>query len=108
MALVEAYKSNRESFARQARIVPSIRKGEMSGFKFYGLRPGSLLKLLGVKNGDLLESIDGEPLRLDDSLEHFERFAELRRGDRIELGFERKGATRELEIEFVESFAAQE
>lgn len=42
-----------------ARVMPSIRDGDMRGFKFYGLRPGSLFRQLGFKNGDLLTAVNG-------------------------------------------------
>lgn len=45
-----------------ARVMPSIRDGQMRGFKFYGLRPGSLFRLLGFKNGDLLTAVNSVPI----------------------------------------------
>lgn len=54
-------RDNPSLLARQARILPSIRDGQPRGLKFYGVRPGSLPGLLGLKNGDLLTAVNGVP-----------------------------------------------
>lgn len=50
------------TLARQARVMPSMRDGQMRGFKMYGIRPGSLPNLLGFKNGDMIVGINGQPM----------------------------------------------
>ncbi len=59
---------NPSTLIRQARIVPATKDGESAGFKFYGIRPDSLPKQLGIKNGDLLRKIDDTPLTSIDSV----------------------------------------
>ena len=54
---------------RQARIVPSQQEGITRGFKFYGLRRGSLPKLLGFKNGDMVVRIGKVRITSRDRLE---------------------------------------
>lgn len=49
-------------FASQARIMPSIKDGVPRGLKLYAIRPGSLPRLLGIKNGDLLTAVNGVPV----------------------------------------------
>lgn len=43
----------------QARIVPARRDGKIAGVKLYGLRRGSVGKLLGLKNGDMIQTVSG-------------------------------------------------
>jgi hypothetical protein len=60
------------TMARQARVVPSKKDGQIVGLKFYGIRTGSLPKALHLQNGDLLVSIDGIPATdLQELVEHF-------------------------------------
>ena len=58
-------------FAKQARVVPST----SGGYKLYGIRRGSLPKLLQLKNGDALTEIDGKAIagftELADALTRF-------------------------------------
>jgi hypothetical protein len=81
--------------ARQARVMPSIREGEMRGLKFYGLRPGSLPRLLGLKNGDLLTAINGVPVTgIDDLVTVPSPLAHLT----FVLDIERKGEPVQLRV----------
>jgi hypothetical protein len=86
---LEELLANPESLARQARIMPSIKDGEMRGFKMYGIRPGSLPKLLGYKNGDTVLSINGMPLTSMDGA--MAMYSHLRRADSLSVEIERKG-----------------
>jgi hypothetical protein len=86
---------------KQARIVPSMRDDVHQGYKLYGLRRGSLPKAVGLKNGDLVRSIDGKPLGSMD--ETMKLFTELRRQTKYDLEIERKGVLLTLTLEIVES-----
>jgi len=78
---------------------PAQRRWCSRGYKFYAIRPGSLLHELGFKNGDPLKSINALPLTsLDQSLA---AYAKLHRSDKLLLEIERKGAllTKEITIQ---------
>lgn len=85
--------------AKQARIVPAVRDGETRGFKFYGIRPGSLPKLLGVKNGDLLMAVNG--IDLDSMDRAMSLYTKLRRANHLSVRIQRKGkiVTKEIQID---------
>ena len=83
--------------AKQARIVPST----SGGYKLYGIRRGSLPKLLQLKNGDALTEIDGKAIAgltgLSDALSRFAsgkskkvQFTVVRKGKPCELVVESK------------------
>ncbi len=94
---VEQILNNPGLLAKQARVVPAIKDGETRGFKFYGIRPGSLPKLLGLKNGDLLTSVNGNDLTsLDQAMG---LYTKLRRASHLSVTIERKGKTIQKEVD---------
>jgi type II secretion system protein C len=96
-AFVEKLMANPAQLAKQARIVPAVADGETKGYKFYGIRPGSLPKLLGLKNGDLLTSVNGHELEsLDQAMDLYNK---LRRASHLSVTIERKGKVIQKEIE---------
>ena len=95
--LLDEMLQNPTSLARSARVVPAVRDGETRGFKVYGIRPGSVLKLLNFKNGDMITSINGKAL---DSIEDaMGTYTEVRGAREIEVGYERKGEGKTMRIE---------
>ncbi|MBN8226886.1 general secretion pathway protein GspC [Corallococcus macrosporus] len=74
----------------QARVVPSFRDGRPVGFKLFSIREGSFYARLGLRNGDVLQRING--LDLDSPDKALEAFHTLRDSRRIELQIERDGA----------------
>ncbi len=44
------------------RVVPAFQNGAMAGFRLVAIRPGSLYEQLGLKSGDLLQAVNGQPL----------------------------------------------
>ncbi len=96
-AFVEKLMANPAQLAKQARIVPAVADGETKGYKFYGIRPGSLPKLLGLKNGDLLTSVNGHELEsLDQAMDLYNK---LRRASHLSVSIERKGQVIQKEID---------
>lgn len=94
---VEKLLANPAKLTRQARIVPAVRDGETKGYKFYGIRSGSLPKLLGMKNGDLLTSVNGHQLEsLDQAMG---LYTKLRRASHLSVTIERGGKAIQKEIE---------
>ena len=86
---VEEMLADPASLTTQMRVMPSLRDGVVRGFKLYGIRPGSLPKLLGFRNGDLLVSVNGVALNGIDGAMGTVR--QLRRVDSLAVELERKG-----------------
>lgn len=96
-AFVEELLANPAALTKQARVVPAVKDGETRGFKFYGIRPGSLPKLLGINNGDLLTSVNGQELTsLDQAMD---LYTKLRRASNLSITIERKDQTITKEFE---------
>jgi hypothetical protein len=86
--------------ATQARFVPSVRDGKTGGYKLYGIRPGSLPKLVGMMNGDTITSVGGKPLDSIDAA--LDVYAGLRKGEQLIVGIERRGQPIVLTIDVVQ------
>ncbi|MDC0673968.1 type II secretion system protein GspC [Nannocystis radixulma] len=86
---VDSLFANPAALTKQARVMPSIKDGETKGFKFYGIRPGSLPKLLGMKNGDLLTSVNGIELKSVDQVMGL--LTKMRSASNLQVTIERKG-----------------
>ncbi|NOK21828.1 type II secretion system protein GspC [Corallococcus carmarthensis] len=74
----------------QARVVPAFKDGRPVGFKLFSIREDSFYSRLGLRNGDVLQRING--LDLDSPDKALEAFTKLRDAPRIELQIERGGA----------------
>ncbi|PRQ04348.1 hypothetical protein ENSA5_08570 [Enhygromyxa salina] len=100
-AQVDKLLADPSTLARQARVVPSVEDGETVGFKFYGIRRGSLLKGFGLKNGDLLRAVNGHEITSIDNA--MAAYASLRDEQTFALELEREGQPISLEISIVAS-----
>ena len=74
----------------QARVVPAFKDGRPVGFKLFSIREGSFYSRLGLRDGDVIQRING--LDLDGPDKALEAFTKLRDARRIELQIERGGA----------------
>ena len=84
--------------ARQGRVIPYQRDGQMIGFKIFGLRPNSLPKRLGLLSGDLLLEVNGK--QLDSFNRAVTLFGLLRSAEQITLVILRRGEERRLSYLF--------
>ncbi len=95
-AFVEKILNNPAALAKQARVIPSLKDGESRGFKLYGIRSGSLPKLLKFKNGDTITQVNGNDLKSVDGA--MALYTKLRRASNLSVTIERKGKTLNKEI----------
>jgi general secretion pathway protein C len=86
---VENTLSNLNQIAMQARVVPAFINGVPKGFKLFAMRPDSIYARLGLKNGDILQRVNG--FTLDNPTKALEAYSHLRGSSRIELEIERDG-----------------
>ena len=86
---VENTLANLNQVAMQARVVPAFSNGVSKGFKLFAMRPDSLYTRLGLKNGDIVQRVNG--FMLDSPTQTLEAYNHLRGSSRIELEIERDG-----------------
>lgn len=85
------------ALGKQARVIPHYRDGKPQGFKIVGVRPGSLYSHIGVRSGDVLQSVNGEEISSPNkALELYER---LKSSDNVTVDVERRGRKVTLEYQ---------
>lgn len=76
--------------ARGVRLQPVSKDGKLAGVRVTASRTGSLSAALGLATGDVIETIDGQPIDSPQVLmKMYDRLADLRR---VDLGIRRKNA----------------
>jgi general secretion pathway protein C len=80
---------------RSVRVVPEARAGAVVGLRLFGVKPGSLLDTLGIRNGDRLETING--FRVANPEQALIAYARLRSASRLVVHVERRGVPVELD-----------
>jgi general secretion pathway protein C len=77
--------------SRSARIVPEIRDGHAVGFRLYSVREDGPLAWLGLRNGDVIRTINDRELNSPEKA--LELYARLKSADHFVVSFERNGLT---------------
>lgn len=78
----------------QARAVPYFKEGKAVGLRMFAIRSGSLFEKIGLKNGDILKSINANSLGdLSQAMKLFERLKQERN---ISLVLERNNEEKEF------------
>ena len=72
-----------------AAVAPLMEGGRSVGMRIYGIKPNTLLTKLGIQNGDVLESVNGQPLTSPDSA--LGAYTTLRTADKFNLSVRRSG-----------------
>jgi general secretion pathway protein C len=93
-SLVDNLLENKSSLGRIARFVPHRQDGKVTGIKVYSIRRNSLLDRLGLKNGDLVRTVNGfDVTNVDAALK---AYVKLRNANRITVALERRRGNRNL------------
>ncbi len=87
------------SLMKQVKIRPHFSQGEPDGLMVYGIRPQSVFRQIGMRNGDIITDINGTQITTaDDALQMYEEIQDadsatisvLRRGKEKEIAFEKQ------------------
>lgn len=73
----------------QARAIPNFKNGVPDGYKLIQIVPDSIYAKLGLKDGDVLDSLNGDPI--NDPAKALALLQSLRDQSHMELGVERDG-----------------
>ncbi len=82
----------------QARIRPHFRDGRADGLAVTNIRPGSFFERLGLRNGDIVQGIDGRTISSPDDV--WEVYNRLKSGSRVEVQITRDGEQRIINYTF--------
>jgi general secretion pathway protein C len=80
----------------KTRVVPDKVGDQVVGLKLYGIKPNSLLGMLGIENGDRLSSING--FEMNDPQKMLEAYSKLLRADHLTASVVRNGKPMNLEF----------
>ncbi len=96
-AKVDSTLSDLNKVIQQARMVPNFKNGQVQGFKIFAIRPRSIFKQLGLRNGDIIHRINGAEIN---SVEKAIPMLQLARSaDEIQLDITRRGKKQTMTIE---------
>jgi general secretion pathway protein C len=59
---VDSALENMSQLFTQIRAVPHFEGGQSTGFRLFAIRSGSLFDKIGLKNGDIIQKINGNPM----------------------------------------------
>lgn len=79
----------------QVRIKPYFEAGKCIGFQLSSIRNGSLIERMGLKEGDIIETVNG--VRVDDPLKALQLLYAVERNNPVHLGIERQDEKMELD-----------
>ena len=98
-AEVNKHLSNYRNLLSQAntRPVRDPATGDILGFEVFAIRSGSIFEQLGLKNGDVINSVNGESVT--DSSKAMSMFNQLRSANEIKISIKRNGRLEELEYQ---------
>lgn len=84
------YTSDMASVLQQAAMAPKRgASGDIEGFKFLSIQPGSIYTQLGFQNGDVIKGVNGEPV--DSPAKAMELYNTLKNSNNIKIKVERDG-----------------
>ncbi len=89
---------NLNQLATQARIVPSFKNGQSNGFRIYSIKSGSLFQKIGLKNGDVLQNVNG--MEINSPEKALEIYSKLKEESRIRLDVLRRGQKTSMDYTF--------
>jgi type II secretory pathway component PulC len=95
-ATVDALLADPMGVAKGARVVPSVKNGQASGFKLYAIRPSSVYARLGLMNGDTITAVNGEDVTTPDKA--LEVYTKVKSASELKLDITRRGQPVELTI----------
>ena len=84
---VDAALDNMNQLFTQIRAVPHFEGGKSTGFRLFAIRQDSIFDKLGMKNGDIIHSINGNDI--NDPAKALTLFQELRNERELTVNYER-------------------
>jgi general secretion pathway protein C len=95
-SVVDKILENQAELMKTARIIPDKEGDKVKGVRLFGIQSGSLLSLLGMENGDRLQTINGFDVSSPEKA--LEAYARLRAGaDKLQLQINRRGTDSNLD-----------
>jgi general secretion pathway protein C len=79
----------------QVKVMPNFNNGEPEGFRLSGIKTDSLVRKMGLRNGDVITGVNGNPIRtMEDAMGFYQQ---LGGADNVTLQVKRRGRERNIE-----------
>jgi len=86
---------NTDELMRQARMRPHFEDGKPDGLTLSNIKPNSIFRKMGLRNGDVISKVDGEDITAEsDALQIFEN---MQSASTIKLQVKRKGRLKTID-----------
>jgi len=92
---IDTVLNNLSVLSQDARVVPDFSGGKQRGFKLFSIKPGSVYSKIGVRNGDILTTVNGYGLDSPDKI--LEVYGKLKDSSQITVEILRRGKPLSLE-----------
>ena len=79
---------------RQVKFRPHFTEGEPDGLMVYGIRPNSVFRQMGLRNGDIIKGINGTSILSAEDASSL--FREIEGADNAKVTLFRRGQVKEL------------
>ncbi len=92
---IEKAVSNVNALMKQARIRPHFRNGKPDGLTISRIKSGSLFTRLGLRSGDIITGVNGQPIEsVDDALRFYNS---LKSSSQVSIQVRRRGKLRDFD-----------
>jgi general secretion pathway protein C len=85
---------NFDSMMRQIKFRPHFTEGEADGLMVYGIRPNSVFRKIGLRNGDIIKDINGNAIVSKNDISSL--FSEVEDPENLKITLSRRGKIKEL------------
>jgi general secretion pathway protein C len=96
-SLIEDSVQDISKLMNEVRITPHMENGQPSGLAVSYIKPNSIFRRMGLRNGDIITGVDGQNIRsVDDALALYEN---LRTADNVQVQIKRRGQVRNIDYQ---------
>ncbi|MGD9158754.1 MAG: type II secretion system protein GspC [Desulfobacteraceae bacterium] len=95
---VEEALSDLQNLLTQASIKPHFSDGEPDGLAITGVKVGSIFRKMGLRNGDIVKSVEGNEIRSPEDL--ISLYEDLQSKENVSLKLIRRGRERDINLRF--------
>jgi general secretion pathway protein C len=79
----------------QVKIQPHMEDGQPDGLAVSNIKPNSIFRRMGLRNGDILKKVEGQDIRtVDDALRLYDS---MKTADSVSVEIERRGSRRQID-----------
>lgn len=79
----------------QVKIQPHMEDGQPNGLAISNIKPNSIFRRMGLRNGDVLKKVEGQDIQtVDDALRLYDS---MKSADRVSVVIERRGSLRNID-----------